>query len=230
MIEKPVTIITDLNELDERVDELTAAVSFDSVKHTVSELKRALYDNKDFVCICAPQIGEKLRIFVVRNAKSESDRFKVFLNPLIVSSEGLHLSRETNLSFPNKQFIIPRRNKVHVAYQTIDGHVTSETFIGAYGEVVQQMIEMLDGITLADYGLDLDDLGGVKAFDKASKKDQQQVLSVYLTNLKQYYTELAESIENNDDLKQLNDTIKFMTGMLTGDIVPVKKEETENAV
>ena len=220
-----VKIETDITKFSDRVDEITASVSYDTVKHAIAQLKRALYDNKDTVAICAPQIGINLRLFVVKTSRTESERFKVFLNPLIVSSEGLHLSRETNLSIPDKQYIIPRKDKIHVAYQSANGEVGSETYVGAYGEVVQQMIEMLDGITLADYGFDLDDVGGPKAYDKASKKQQTEVMAMYLESLKEYSSDLAKEIEENPELKQINDTIKFMTGMMTGDIIPIRPEE-----
>ena len=220
---KHINIIQDPNAFEERVDEITNDVSYDTVKHTIADLKRALYANPDCAALCAPQIGVNLRLFVVKTAKSENQRFHVFLNPLIVSSEGLHLSRETSLSFPDKQFIIPRKNKVHVAYQKEDGKIDSETYFGAYGEVVQQMIEMLDGITLADYGLDLDDVGGYKAFDRASKKLQVEMLAMYLESLKVDAATLSTEIEESPELKNLNDTIEFMTGMLKGDITPIKE-------
>lgn len=219
-----VKIETDITKFAERTDEITATISYDTVKHAISQIKRALYDNPDCVAICAPQIGADLRLFVVRTARTESERFKVFLNPLIVSSEGLHLSRETNLSIPDKEFIIPRKNKIHVAYQAANGEVASETYVGAYAEVVQQMIEMLDGITLIDYGFDLDDVGGPKAYDKAPKKQQTEVIAMYLESLKEYSSELASEIEQTPELKQINDTINFMKGMLTGEITPIKPE------
>lgn len=219
-----VKIETELTKFADRVDEITSQTSYDDVKHAVSQLKRALYDNQDAVALCAPQIGIDLRLFVVKTSRTESERFKVFLNPLIISSEGLHLSRETNLSLPGKQFIIPRKNKVHVAYQAANGEVGSETYVGAYGEVVQQMIEMLDGITLMDYGFDLDDIGGPEVYDKASKKQQTEVIAMYLDSLKVYSSDLAAEIENTPELKQINDTIEFMTGMMTGKITPIRPE------
>ena len=79
-----VKVETDITKFSDRVDEITAAVSYDTVKHTIAQLKRALYDNKDTVAICAPQIGINLRLFVVKTSRTESERFKVFLNPLIV--------------------------------------------------------------------------------------------------------------------------------------------------
>lgn len=102
-----------------------------------------------------------------------------------------------------------------------DGRVTSESFLGAYAEVVQQMIEMLDGITLFDYGLDLDNVGGPNAFDKATQKDKVQVIQMYLNQLKQYNSQLAEEIENDPVLNLMNKSIEFNKGIILGDIKPI---------
>lgn len=228
MKNKRTEIITDIEAFQDRCDEILNDTNYSYVKEVVSRLKDALYENKDCPALCAPQIGEKLRLFVVRNGQKDQQRFKVFLNPIKVSSKGLHMSREANISFPGKEFIIPRHDEVHVAYQLPDGEVSSETFIGAYGEVVQQMIEMLDGITLYDYGFDLDDVGGAKAFDKATQKDKVEVLSMYIDNLKQYNTGLADEIANNPILDRMNKSIEFNKGILLGNIKPIfddKKEE-----
>lgn len=214
-------VLVDENNFNEQLATITAQDSFDKVKHVISDIKRTLYANPEVVALCAPQIDEQLRLFVVRNGKQDSNRFKVLLNPLIVNHEGLHLSREVNPSIPNKQFIIPRYNKMHVAYQTFDGHVTSETFVGFYSEVVQQMIEMLDGITLADYGLDLDDLGGAEAFDNATKEEKTQVLAAYMEHLKNKLGLLQEEINSNESMKYINDLIDFNTEVLKGNIKPL---------
>ena len=214
-------IVDDLSKFQERVDELNATTSYEYVKHTVADLKRTLIANKDLVGLCAPQIGVNLRIFCIKTA---NDKVRAFLNPLIVSGEGLHLSREVNPSFHSKQFIIPRKDKIHVAFQEVNGEPNSETYSGAYAEIVQQMIEMLDGILLSDYGLDLDDIGGPEAFDKASDDDKQKLIQMYLDSLKNISSEFKKDIESNPDLKKINDNIEFITKYLEGDIKPVDKE------
>lgn len=214
-------IVKDLNKFQERVDEISSETSFETVKHTVAELKQTLIDNPDLVGLCAPQIGTNLRIFCVKTADK---KVKAFLNPLIVKGEGLHLSREVNPSFPNKQFIIPRKDTVHVAYQDMLGKANSESYSGAYGEIVQQMIEMLDGILLSDYGLDLDDVGGPEKFDRASNKEKAEVLQMYLDSLKNTSTEMKTEIENNPELKEISDTIDFMAKYINGEIKPVDKD------
>ena len=217
-----IKIVTNLEAFKDRVDEITATTSYEEVKNIISKLKKALRQNPTIPALCAPQIGSNLRLFVVRLNKSEDAAFKVFLNPLIVSAKGLHLSREVSASIPDHEFIIPRRNEIHLAYQESDGHVNSESYIGAYSEVIQQMVEMLDGITLADYGLDLEDVGGAQKFNKAPKKQQAEVIQMYLDMLKQTSAELKDEIENSSELKLLNDTIDFMTGMLDGSITPIE--------
>jgi len=215
-------IRTDLSLFEDRIDEITSKTNYSEVKDTISMLKNELHKNKDLVCLCAPQINKKLRIFVVKNS---DNKYKAFLNPMIVNaSKELHLSREANASIPNKEFIIPRKNEVHVAYQQPNGRVESETYSGAYSEVIQQMIEMLDGITLLDYGLDLDSVGGPKKFDKATKKDKQTVIEMYLDNLKNLSKDFEDEINNNEELKNLNDTIKFQTKLLTGEIKPIDSD------
>lgn len=215
-------IRTDLSLFEDRVDEITSKVPYNQVKETITMLRNELHKNKDLVCLCAPQINKKLRIFVVKNS---DNKYKAFVNPMIVSaSKEIHLSREINPSIPNKEFIIPRKNEIHLAYQHPNGQVDSESYKGAYAEVIQQMVEMLDGITLLDYALDLDSVGGPKKFDRATKKDKQAVIEMYLESLKTLSKDFEEEINNNEDLKSLNDTILFQSKLLTGEIKPIDKD------
>ena len=213
-LSKYLVVINDDNQW-ERMDEITASTSYEEVKRAVKMLKKDILMDPDLTALCAPQIGINLRIFCVRS----STGIKTFLNPMIVSGEGLHLSRETNASFPDKQYIIPRKNKLHVAYQEVDGHVNSETYIGAYAEVVQQMIEMLDGIFLPDYGLEID-----KAFDRAKKADKEQIIEWYLDSLKNRLGILTDEIDKDPALREIKSNIEFTTEVLKGEIKPVDEE------
>lgn len=216
------SIITDLKCFQERIPEIESNLRYPEVLETISNIKSILNSEKNYVCLCAPQIGSNLRLFVVKKEHIDNcaeSRYSAFLNPMIVSKKGLHLSRETNLSIPNKEYIIPRYNEIHLAYQEKDGRVNSKTFIGAFAEVIQQMVEMLDGITLADYGLEV-----IEGFDKASNKDKQQIISMYMTHLLNQNELMKTEIEKDPALKNLMDTIKFNQGILDGSIKPVDKD------
>lgn len=220
---KLVQIVKDLSCFNERTDEIGSEISYEYVLEAISKIKHYLNSNRDCPALCAPQIGYKLRLFVVKKNKEDSlggGKFDIFLNPIIVSKKDFHLSRERNESIIDKEFVIPRYNEVHVAYQEKDGKVNSKSFIGAYGEVVQQMVDMLDGLTLSDYGLEVGE-----DFDKASKEDKAKIIQLYLDYLKTISKNLQDEIEKTPELKTVDDTIKFMTGVLDGSITIVKEEE-----
>ena len=222
---KFIKVITDLSKFEERTDEILGSKDpigqLKEIQSTIVDLKNVLRDNRDNVCVCAPQIGSNLRLFIVETAETSNvkGKYKIFINPMIVTSEGIHLSRETNLSLPGREFIVTRYDKVHVAYQDEMGHFCSETYVGSYGEVVQQMIQMLDGITLVDVGLEVDN-----DFDNASDKDRQTIIQMYIDSLKNKTEKLTKEIEADANLKNLNDIIKMQTGLLTGNIVPLDSE------
>lgn len=216
------SIITDLNKFNDRIPEIESNAKYGEVLETIAKIKAVLNSEKNYVSLCAPQIGSDLRLFVVKkeqNERSPESRYDVFLNPMIVNKKGLHLSREISLSIPGKEYIIPRYNEIHLAYQEKDGRVNSKTFIGAFAEVIQQMVEMLDGITLADYGLEV-----IEGFDKASNKEKQEIISMYIKYLSAQNESVANEIEKDPELKNLMDTIKFSQGILDGSIKPVDKD------
>lgn len=211
------SLVVDKLKVNERVDEIDSKTSFKDVKETIRLIKTELIKNPDLVCLSAPQINKNLRLFVV---KTNNREFKEFLNPMVVSkSKEQHLSREHTVGVSNRDYIIPRFNEVHVAYQTYDGHISSESYKGAYGEVVQQMIELLDGISIADYGLEV-----IPAFDKATDEEKEQVIGMYLDSLKRMSESLQEMIANNPELDQINKTIDFNLGLLNGTIKPIDAE------
>lgn len=214
------TLIRDIKNM-ERVDEISGRTSLKEVKEAISIIKTELRKNKDLVCLAAPQIGKELRLFVV---KTNDRDFKEFLNPMVVNkSKEQHLSRENNPSVSKRDYIIPRANEIHLAYQTYDGHIQSETYKGPYAEVIQQMTELLDGITLKDYGLEV-----IPGFDKATDDEKTQIIQMYLDSLRNMSDALMECINSDPTLKQINDTIDFNIGLLNGTIKPL--DENGNVV
>lgn len=214
-------IVDDPAKFAERVPEILGDTSYEQIKHVAADLKDTIKANKDLVALCAPQIGQNLRLFCVRFS---DNKIKTFLNPMIVKQEGLHLSREVNASLKDEkgnlqEYIIPRHNDISVAYQQTDGRVEVDQFKGILAEVIQQMVEMLDGILLSDYGLPV-----LKGFDKATKDEKQQIITMYLDSLRAEHKGLKEEIDSNPELKNINDNIEFMKGVILGDIKPVDKD------
>jgi hypothetical protein len=150
-----------------------------------------------------------------------------FVNPIITNAGGLELSREKCHSLPDKEFIRTRHSKVSVTYQTPLGKIESVDFVGVAAKVFQHHLDHLDGLLLSDVSLEIDE-----EFDKATDKERQQVIEMYLDSLDLTRKELEKEIENDPENKQMADAIKFIQSVQSGETeleeVPLSDEEIEH--
>ena len=213
-------IITDLDKLKERCDEVSPYAEEKRVTKIVNDLKDTLINNPKLVALCAPQLGSKLRIFCIKFANKE---IKSFVNPMITKAEGIHLCREFNPSIPDKEYIMPRNDKIILTFQTPTGKIEENIFEGVVAEVIQQQVNMLDGVLLSDFGLEV-----LPEFDKASKEEQDQVINWWLDSLKEKNEALNKEIDSNEDLFKVKKAIEFMTKVASGEVqteeVEIKKD------
>ena len=209
-------IITDLSRLTDRCDEIDAFKEDKRVHHVVASLKDTLLANKNLVALSAPQLGFNARIFCLKFADND---LKTFVNPMITKSEGMHLSRENNASLPGVDYIMPRNDKIIVAFQTPTGKLEENIFEGVVAEVIQQQVQMLDGILLSDYGLEI-----IPEFDKASEEEKQQVIDLWINHLKERTEKLDKEVDENPDLFKIKKAIEFMTKVASGEVTIEKQE------
>lgn len=202
-------IITDLEKLNDRCDEIDTRKENNEMREIILALKDTLRNNKDGVGLAAPQIGYNKRIFVI----NFNGDLRTFINPIITQAKGLTLSREGCLSLPGKTFIRPRNTEINVLYQTPLGKSESRKFVGLAANVFQHELDHLDGITLVDIGLEIDE-----AFDKATEEEKAQIIEMYMDSLDIKKKAADTEIQNSDELKQTNAAIDFMAKLQTGKI------------
>lgn len=221
MPEYVLKIVTDKEKLSQRCDEINVLQEGEKALNIITKLKDTLKAKPNNIALAAPQLGYNTRIFVIRFADGE---FKTYINPMITKTEGIHLSREFNPSLPNKEYLIPRYNKIMVLFQNLKGAVDQHVIEGVVAEVFQQQVQLLDGVLLDDFGLEI-----FPEFDKASKKQQQEVIDWWLNNLKEKDSNLNKEINENKELLEVKKAIDFMAGVAKGDIklekVELKKEK-----
>lgn len=210
------SIITNIDKLEDRADEVDLKADAFLVTTIISKLKETLRANKNLASLTAPQIGYNKRIFCIN---FEGD-IHTFINPMISDRQGLSLIKETCVSIPNKTFIRPRNKEIICVYQTPTGSNEVNRFKGLAAQLFQHAMDHLDGVSLADIGLEIDE-----QFDKATEEEKNELLETYLKTLLDKKLALDKEIESNPDLKQLSDAIKFMEGVQTG---KVTLENTDN--
>lgn len=203
------TVITDYEAYNDRAEEIDLRKEGKLAQSTIIDLKQTIQENK-YVCLAAPHIGVNKRIVCI----NFNGDIRTFCNPVISGSKGFELSRESCPALPNKEYIRPRQNDISIIYQTPIGKVESRSFKGLAARVMQYGIDILDGLLLSDVGLELDE-----NWDKATEKEKDEIIDLYLQSLDLKRKEIKTEIDNDPDLKQLSDAIDFMESVQKGETI-----------
>ena len=200
-------------ELSQRAIEIDIKTENKLMREIISALKHTIELN-NIVSLSAPAIGYDKRIFCIKF----DTEIKTFINPVIIQSKGIQLSREICTSIPGKTFIRPRNNDITVIYQKPSGPSESRQLVGLSAIVFQHELDHLEGLLLSDIGLEIDD-----DFEKASDEEKEEVINYYLDSLDLKRKELEDEIQSNEELKQLSNGIKFMESVYKGE-TQIEKE------
>ena len=205
------------DKLSQRSTEIDIKTENKLMREIISSLKHTIELN-NIVSLSAPAIGYDKRIFCIKF----DTEIKTFINPVIIQSKGIQLSREVCTSIPEKTFIRPRNNDITVIYQKPSGPSESRQLVGLSAIVFQHELDHLEGLLLSDIGLEID-----TDFDNASEEEKNEIIDYYLESLDLKRKELESEIENNQELKQLHDGIEFMKSVYKGEtkIEKYMKEE-----
>ena len=218
-------LIYELNEQDEltesalklceRSEEVDTQKGMKEAREIIAEIKSTIR-KKEIASLAAPAIGFGKRIFCVNFSDNE---IKTFINPVIMGAEGLVLSDETSAVLPGRRFLVPRNNKITLFYTTPLGKVESREISGVAAAVIQQEVNLLDGVTLSDIGLEID-----SRFDEATQEEREELINAYLDSLDIKQKEIDKEIQGDPELKQIADAIDFMAKKESGEIETVVEE------
>lgn len=207
--------ITSIEELVQSSIEIDTKKDNKKMREIITELKYRI-GKDNLTALSAPQIGEKYRIFCIKftekKGKKTSETIKTFINPIVTGIKGIVVDREADICIPNRQFIIVRNNELSLLYQNPLGNNLSQKFSGKSSAVVQLMMDHLDGILLTDLGLEIDE-----KFDEASEEEKNELIEAYLNSLDVYKKQVDEEIENNKELKSMQDAVKFIQSVRDGE-------------
>ena len=214
-IRKILNTIDNEVELGERAVEIDAINESKEMRAIVKALKDTLNAN-NLASLSAKAIGENRRIFCIKF----QEEIKTFINPIIANAKGLQLSRESSVLIPNQEFLVPRNNDIMVMYTRPMGKIETRQLVGLAAIVFQQMMNQLDGVFLSDIGLPVGE-----EFDSMSEEDRNELISEYLDSLDIQQKEVDKEIQEDEELKKMNDAIEFMASVKKGE---TKLEQINN--
>lgn len=220
-MDKKYKVITDLKELNDvgRAEEISLQHENKLMRQIVSQIKKTMKKN-NLTSLSAPGIGYNKRIFCIDYSDNE---IKTYINPVISYADGLEISVETCSSIPGKEYIIPRNKIIDLIYETPTGKIKTNRFKGIASFVIQHEIHHLEGVTLEDIGLEIEE-----DFKQATEEEQNEIINEYLDSLDIKKQNLDDEIEGNPELKTISDRLKFTEALARGDIKledPIKDDK-----
>ena len=216
-------IITDIDKLGEWSEVIHPKKEGKELHKIIGELKSTMRA-KNLEYLTAPQIGYPKRVFCVKFGAND---YRTFVNASISNMAKMTMARETCYSLPDQRFIIPRYNMIELCYYTPLGEIQSCRLVGRSAHVVHHCVDHTDGALTCDIGLEIDDM-----FDNATDEEREEVIKMYMESLDLRQKQLREEIDNNEELKQMDDAIRFMDSVRKGETIlepTTEKIEAENS-
>lgn len=196
-------------KLGERAVEIDTKIQAAELRDIVKNIK-AVMRSKNLKSLSAPALGYNRRIFCLDYSDLE---IKTYVNPIIAQAKGLELSIEKCSSIPGKRFIRPRNNDIMVVYQTPTGKIEQRQLIGLAAIVFQHELDHLDGLLLNDVGVEIPD-----DFEEWPEAIRLDFTREYLDSLDLLNKQVQEEIDNDEDLKKIEDATDFMTKVYKGEV------------
>ena len=211
--------IKDYDKFDDRCDEINPKKQNAEMRETILAIKEVM-EAKKLSALAAPQIGYRNRIVCLKFGDKQPI---TYVNPFITKVNGFTLSKESDISIPNKTFIVPRNVEIEVQYCTPLGQWMTQKMTGMTAFVMQRMINMLDGLLISDIGLEIDE-----EWDKATDEERAEVIKAYCDSLDITMKDVQKDIEDSDGtLKKVYSAIKFTEGVNSGKVKLETVEESK---
>lgn len=194
------------------------------VQKVIQDLKDTLISNKSIVALAAPQIASRYRIFCMKFAGND---IRTFVNPLIIERKGVQLAQEQQIGFDeldNDTYLTFRSAEILAGYQTPTGRVETNKFTGNACVVFEQMIQLLDGIFVSDFGLIK-----LPGFDDLPEEDRKQIIKEYAEHLAQMSGDADKAIEEDKTTAQISKLSNFFKEYTLGNVEIATLTDEEKA-
>ena len=147
----------------------------DELRRLASDMLDTMYAAPG-VGLAAPQVGVSRRLIVLDCSSREGGpQPLVAVNPQILAGEGECCEEEGCLSVPEYYAKVPRREKVRVHFQDLDGNPRELEADGLWAICFQHEIDHLDGILFVDRLSPLKRSMFRKKYQKTLEQRQEQL-------------------------------------------------------
>ena len=133
-----------LKKVAKPVAEVTPAL-----RKLVADMAETMYEAPG-IGLAATQVDVHQRVVVI-DTSEEKNRLQVFINPVLMSSDGSQLGEEGCLSVPGIYDKVERAERVRVRYLDLDGREQTLDAEGLLAVCLQHEIDHLNGHVFVDH-------------------------------------------------------------------------------
>lgn len=119
-----------------------------SLRELIENMAETMYAASG-VGLAAPQVGVSKRIFII-DISEKKDNLHLFINPVIINSEGEIFEEEGCLSIPGEYANVLRSREVEVTAYDLDGKQFSLKADGLMARAIQHELDHLNGTLFID--------------------------------------------------------------------------------
>ena len=124
------------------------AVIDDRVRNLVRDMIETMNADEG-LGLAAPQVGESLRLFIMRDQEDE-EKIYIVINPSLELSGGSVMDEEGCLSVPGKRAEVRRWQKAKLCFTDLDGNNCVLEGDGYFARAMQHEYDHLEGIVFVD--------------------------------------------------------------------------------
>ena len=144
----------------------------EDLERLIDDMTETMY-LADGIGLAATQVNVHKRLLVLDVSETQ-DQPRVYINPVIVATEGTETCEEGCLSVPGIYAEVSRAEKISVSARNPDGSTFEEDLEGMHAICLQHEIDHLDGKLFVDYLSPLKRRMVIKKLEKQRKSASQE--------------------------------------------------------
>lgn len=222
------TLITDMSKLTNKIADPIkflneVGIDKETGKQAIADIKELLANNPSYLAVAAPQLGYNLRIFGIKF----DDAIKIFVNPIITKKTGQQIFPETCLSLPGKEYLLGRPQELDIVYYTEEYTYENNKFLDVAARIVDQMINILDGIYPNLLGME-SDIQEDGCWANASDEDLEAAQNFYMTEwVPRLNKAMKDGIQQDKTLAEQLKMYSLTEDVINGRTQIVSNEDTK---
>ena len=173
---------------------------------------------EDRIFLCSNEIGRNERAFALKF----KDGVHLYFNPSFISRDKIFINREVDI-LTGKEYFIPRWSEVSIAYQDENGTVHANKMNEVASVVVNQAMNLLDGIFTSDIGLEI-----IPEFDEMTEEEKKEILSGYIEEIEDLGIMMDNDLSGDSETHDQWSAAKFIQGVADGTIKTEKDPPSNN--